>query len=100
MVDKHKGMCPFCKEVVVPSVLEENTVRRDKCLCPSCQNVIYVCRAPGCDNFARGGDIYDDELCPECLKGASSTAGTIVTTVGLAVLTAIATAVVTKSDDS
>lgn len=87
MSAKHSGICPFCKEVVTAEVIEENTIRRDKCQCPSCHNTIFVCRTPGCDNYAKGGDIYDDELCPDCTSGVTKAGGVIV----LAALTAVAT---------
>lgn len=69
MSTKSKGICPFCAEMVTPPVIEENSVRRDKCACPVCREDIYVCRSPGCNNYAKGGEYYDDELCPQCTSG-------------------------------
>lgn len=69
MSQKHKGMCPFCSEMVTPGVIEENYVRRDKCVCPECSEHIYICRSPGCNHYAKGGELYDDELCPQCTSG-------------------------------
>lgn len=66
MSSKHVGLCPFCNKEVRPRVVEENYLRRDKCKCPECSNIIYVCRTPGCTNYAKGGDFWDDELCPSC----------------------------------
>lgn len=68
---KHEGMCPFCNEMVSPKIVEKNTFRRDKCRCtnPSCEEVIYVCRGLGCQDYAKGGVIYDDELCSSCNDG-------------------------------
>lgn len=63
---KDEGKCPFCKETMTPEVIEENSIRRDKCACSKCEMPIYVCRAPGCRDYARGGDIYDDEFCISC----------------------------------
>ena len=80
MTKRHSGICPFCKETIIADTLEENYVRRDKCQYPSCKGVIYVCRSPGCDNYAKGGDLYDDELCPECTRGLTSNGGTIAMT--------------------
>lgn len=71
MSAKSKGMCPFCNEQIEPIVIEENTIRRDKCQCPECSGIIYVCRSPGCNNYAKGG-IWDDELCPACTTEVSS----------------------------
>jgi hypothetical protein len=95
MTKKHLGICPFCKELTTPSVAEDNTLRRDKCICPKCSNVVYVCRTPGCDDYTRGGDIYDDELCPACtasvvdcgtvaIKAAAYTAGAAIGAVAVA----------------
>lgn len=74
MATKHLGVCPFCKELGRPVVLEENTMRRDKCMCANseCKETIYTCRTPGCDDYAKGGMIYDDELCPGCMRTAAS----------------------------
>jgi ribosomal protein S27AE len=72
-MNKHLGKCPFCNESVRPRVIEENSVRRDICRCPECSNSILVCRTPGCQDYAKGGEIYDDEFCPECTKGAHTT---------------------------
>ncbi|OCG24189.1 hypothetical protein A9G45_02640 [Gilliamella sp. HK2] len=65
---KAMGNCPYCGNRVSAIVIEENILRRDKCECPSCHEVIYVCRWPGCHNYTVGGDFYDDELCPKCGK--------------------------------
>jgi MinD superfamily P-loop ATPase len=78
---KHLGECPFCKQSVRAQVVEKNILRRDKCACPSCGGTLYVCRAPACDNYAKGGDIYDDEFCPGCTSGT----GTLVTGVAATV---------------
>lgn len=68
---KQKGLCPFCLEEVSPEVVEENRLRRDKCLCPKCKEHIYLCRTPGCHNYAKGTEVYDHELCPACTKAAA-----------------------------
>ena len=67
---KPAGLCPFCKKMVRAVVSEENTLRRDLCTCPACEGDVLVCRTPGCDDYARGGEYYDDELCPACTKKA------------------------------
>lgn len=86
MSTKSKGICPFCAEMVTPSVTEENLIRRDKCACTACGEGVYVCRSPGCNNYAKGGEYYDDELCPQCTSGIAD-AGKM--TVAMAVFGAI-----------
>jgi hypothetical protein len=71
---KPAGLCPNCKKMVRASVVEENTVRRDMCSCPACKADLLVCRTPGCDDYARGGEYYDDELCPACTKKGGAVA--------------------------
>lgn len=70
---KHLGKCPWCGNEVKAMIEEENYVRRDACTCPECGERILVCRTPGCTNYAKGGDIWDDEFCPECTKTAIQT---------------------------
>lgn len=84
---KHPGICSNCRKQITPHILEQNYVIRDVCRCPNCQESILVCRTPGCDNYAKGGDIYDDELCFECIKSASE----VLTTTAKAVATGLAT---------
>lgn len=67
---KPEGLCPHCKKMVEPVILEENFIRRDKCQCPQCQAIVYPCRLLSCSNFALGRNNYDDELCPDCLARA------------------------------
>lgn len=92
MAKKHKGKCPFCNDEVTPTIIDGNTLRRDKCQCSNdgCKGIIYVCRSPGCHNYAKGGDLYDDELCPDCTNSLTSHGGDIVK--GAAILV-VATAV-------
>ena len=73
MATKAKGICPYCHETVNAVVIKEGTVRRDQCQCPLCKESMYICRAPGCDNYVKNGKLYDDELCPCCTKGLFST---------------------------
>lgn len=80
---KSKGACPFCNEQIVPIVVEENSIRRDKCQCPECSEIVYVCRSPGCNNYTKGGEFWDDELCPSCTDGISGNVK------GVAVISAI-----------
>src|SRR5271169_3187775 len=97
MMKKQKGACPFCSQSVEPTVVEENTLRRDKLRCPECGETVFLCRSPGCHHFAKGTTVYDHELCPSCTEAAGNVAGEIGKTVlkiGGAVATALATAVV------
>ena len=57
MSSKHVGLCPFCNKEVHPRVVEENYLRRDKCKCPECGGIIYVCRMPyaGLPKLYQGG---------------------------------------------
>lgn len=66
--DKPRGECPFCLEIMQPNILEVNVLRRDKCECPLCYEIVYICRMPSCNNYAKGGDYYDDELCLDCQR--------------------------------
>lgn len=74
MAIKSSGVCPFCGSFIQARVVETNYLRRDKCRCPDCSNVIYVCRMPGCNNYTKGGDIWDDEFCPSCTNSMDSRA--------------------------
>lgn len=89
MSAKQKGKCPFCENLVAPEIVEENTVRRDRCQCPDCKEEIYLCRSPGCHDFAKGTSVYDHELCPECTEIVSSG----LATVGKAVLSLAGTVI-------
>lgn len=75
---KQKGVCPFCNNLIAAVICEQNTLRRDKCQCPSCEEAIYLCRVPGCNDYAKGTSVYDHEFCPSCtakISDAASTAG-------------------------
>lgn len=85
---KQKGKCPFCGEVVAAIVIDGNLVRRDRCKCPECEEYIFLCRSPGCHDYAKGTQVYDHELCSTCtdtiadgLKVVGKAALTIATTV-------------------
>ena len=77
---KPEGKCPFCGEIVRAQVVEENYVRRDRCQCPRCAEMLYVCRMPGCSNYAKGGALWDDELCLSCTAGITDTIAPVVIT--------------------
>ncbi|WP_392559776.1 hypothetical protein [Orbus mooreae] len=76
--DKIMGVCPYCQEKVSARVIKKHILRRDKCECPLCLKIIYVCRYPGCHNYASGGCVYDDELCPTCAKDIANSSGFII----------------------
>lgn len=89
---KQRGKCPFCEEVVAAVVTEANTLRRDKCVCPSCKEPIYLCRVPGCHDYAKGTSIYDHELCPSCtekIADAAAVAGKFALEAGKAIAVAV-----------
>lgn len=88
MSTKHSGTCPYCSNVVTPSVFVENYIRRDICECPECHEKILVCRTPGCVDYAKGGPIYDDELCPSCTASLTNHSGDILKIGIVAALTA------------
>lgn len=93
MVSKHSGLCPFCGDNVRPNLISDNSIRRDVCECPSCKEKILVCRTPGCTNYAKGGAIYDDELCPSCTESLSSGVGEVFKWGAMAVVGAVGTAI-------
>ncbi|MCZ6145101.1 hypothetical protein O5255_27805, partial [Escherichia coli] len=57
-----------------------------------CKSIIYVCRTPGCENYAKGGHLYDDELCPSCM----STIGRSIGALGTTALSIVVITVVTR----
>lgn len=65
---KQIGECPFCLKKVKAKIVESNSARRDRCQCPDCGEPIYVCRVPGCHDYAKGTNFYDHELCPDCTR--------------------------------
>lgn len=84
-------------------MVEENTLRRDRCSCPSCDETIYLCRTPGCHDYAKGTQVYDHELCPSCTStvaeasaSVASVAGKVAATVATAVLSTVALAAIKK----
>lgn len=93
---KQEGKCPFCLKSVVPAVVESNTLRRDQCECPECHERIFLCRSPGCHDFAKGTSVYDHELCSECTGTVSNTAG-VVAKAALQVFVLAAGAFVTEA---
>lgn len=94
MANKHAGICPYCGDNVTPVLIEENNIRRDVCKCPSCEKQLLICRTPGCQNYTKGGEIYDDELCPSCTSSLTSGLGEVFKWGAMAAAAAIATAVV------
>jgi hypothetical protein len=80
MSGKHLGRCSFCEEKIKPVAVEKNFLRRDKCRCPECNEIIFECRNPFCHDYAKGGEYYDNELCRWCTE---NTGDAIKTGVGL-----------------
>jgi len=93
---KHVGTCPFCNQNVTPKVVEDNKIRRDVCVCPECDNRVLICRSPGCTNYVKGGDIYDDELCPSCTSGVANGFGEVLKYGSMVAAGALATAAIAK----
>ncbi len=98
---KQKGICPFCSKNVAAEIIEENTIRRDRCKCPECGETVFLCRTPGCHDFAKGTQVYDHELCPSCTgtvadagSGVASIIGKVAGAVAIAALSAMAVAAV------
>jgi hypothetical protein len=96
MANKHAGECPYCGESVTPVLNKKNVIRRDVCSCPSCSKELLICRTPGCHTYAKGGQIYDDELCPNCTSSLISGTGEILKWGAMAAMTAIVAAVIEK----
>lgn len=96
---KHLGLCPFCKGMISPVVVEQNGVRRDICKCPECEGSVLVCRSPGCDNYAKGGNLYDEELCPECTRSVTTTGGALLMTVATTALSILTVAAMSNKDE-
>ena len=99
MANKHGGIWRYCGDNVTPVLIEENNIRRDVCKCPSCEKQLLICRTPGCQNYTKGGEIYDDELCPSCTSSLTSGLGEVFKWGAMAAAAAIATAVVAKKED-
>lgn len=89
MNTKQKGKCPFCSKTVQAQILEENTIRRDKCQCPECKEIIFVCRTLGCHDYSKGTDSYDHELCPDCTSKTADAASSTMAVVGKAAIVAV-----------
>lgn len=99
MNTKQKGLCPFCKNAVAAKIAEDNTLRRDKCLCPDCNEPVYLCRTPGCNDYAKGTEVYDHEFCTSCteiLYSAGASVGGVVGAITLGALTTAFTAFVAE----
>jgi len=77
-VVSQKGNCPYCLNLVMPTCTEENILQRDVFKCPVCKARIVPCRMPGCQDYAKGGEIWDDEFCPKCFNDLPKTAGAAV----------------------
>lgn len=88
------GRCPHCEKRVRAVVVEENTVRRDVLECPKCEERLLVCMTPGCKNYAAGGQVYDQNFCPDCTTtGVEATTKAIKVGTDVAVRVVVATVV-------
>lgn len=99
MSSKHAGECPYCNSTMTPILLEENAIRRDLCACSECGEKLLVCRTPGCQDYAKGGDLYDDELCPSCTSSVTSGAGEVLKWGLMSAAGILATILVAKKDE-
>ena len=74
----HSAYCSWCFEKTTHKLIEQNYLRRNvyECLNEKCKEMNKVdgnesrkktlqCRVPSCENMARSGDSWDDELCAE-----------------------------------
>jgi len=93
---KHVGICPYCGDSVQPLVVVHNYVRRDACKCPNCEKMILVCRVPGCSDYAKGGDVYDEEMCPAHTASIVNGGGEVVKWGLMAAAAAVATAAASR----
>ena len=58
-----KGYCSHCFKYTKHKLVEQNYVRRNVYECSNCKAKTLQCRL--CNNFARGEENWDDELCVE-----------------------------------
>ena len=93
METKQAGKCPFCEKNVRAVVVEENKIRRDKCKCPECDEIVFICRTPSCHDYAKGTSVYDHELCPSCSDAAASAGKSVASGAGKVVVAAATVAV-------
>lgn len=61
MTKKIKGYCSYCGEHSIHRQEQANLVRRNIYTCDCCGRRTVQCRL--CDEFAKGGEFWDDELC-------------------------------------
>jgi len=63
MATRIKGFCSHCFKNSYHIEQQWNALRRNVYVCDACHKSTVQCRF--CQNFAKGGDFYDDELCAE-----------------------------------
>ena len=63
MANRIKGFCSHCFENTYHIEQQWNSIRRNIYVCEGCKKSTLMCRI--CQNFAKGGSFYDDELCAE-----------------------------------
>ena len=59
----NRQYCSWCFKKTKHEKIQQNYVRRNVYQCSKCLERTLHCRVPGCDEMARGHDIYDDERC-------------------------------------
>ena len=65
MPTRIKGYCSHCFKNSYHIEQQWNALRRNVYMCESCNKSTLQCRVRVCQNFAKGGSFYDDELCAE-----------------------------------
>ncbi|CAG7827265.1 unnamed protein product [Allacma fusca] len=73
--------------------------RKRKVLQKERQGTVKNAKTPGCQDYAKGGDLYDDELCPGCTSSMTSGAGEVLKWGLMSVVGILATVLVTKKDE-
>ena len=63
MANRIKGFCSHCFENSYHIEQQWNIIRRNIYTCEQCKRSTLMCRL--CQNFAKAGSFYDDELCAE-----------------------------------
>ena len=57
------GYCSWCFKKTLHQLQETNVLRRNVYRCESCGGRTLICRAPSCQEMARGTEKWDNEFC-------------------------------------